>query len=136
MKIIPTAIADVLVLEPTVFGDERGYFYESFNARKFKELTGIAADFVQDNHSKSARDVLRGLHYQIQQPQGKLVRCTAGSVYDVVVDLRKSSSYGYRPVLAMVLWSPATAPNSCIKPPISGRLNMNARSCGTTRPWA
>ena len=91
MNVIPTAIADVLILEPKVFGDERGFFYESFNARTFQELTGIDAKFVQDNHSKSARHVLRGLHYQIQQPQGKLVRVTAGAVFDVAVDVRKSS---------------------------------------------
>ena len=90
MKIIPTAIPDVVLIEPKVFGDERGFFYESWNQRTMKDL-GISADFVQDNHSKSARGVLRGLHYQIQNPQGKLVRCTAGEVYDVAVDLRKSS---------------------------------------------
>jgi dTDP-4-dehydrorhamnose 3,5-epimerase len=91
MKVVPTAIADLLVLEPRVFGDERGYFYESFNARAFRTLTGVDANFVQDNHSKSAKNVLRGLHYQIEQPQGKLVRVTAGSVFDVAVDLRRSS---------------------------------------------
>jgi len=91
MKAIPTAIADVIVLEPKVFGDERGFFYESFNARRFAELTGVTDPFVQDNHSKSARNVLRGLHYQIKQPQGKLVRVTAGAVFDVAVDLRQSS---------------------------------------------
>lgn len=91
MHIKPTAIPDVFIIEPKVFGDDRGYFYESFNARRFKELTGIAAHFVQDNHSKSARNVLRGLHYQIQQPQGKLVRVIAGEVFDVAVDLRKKS---------------------------------------------
>jgi dTDP-4-dehydrorhamnose 3,5-epimerase len=91
MHIQPTAIPDVLIIEPKVFGDERGYFYESFNARRFKELTGIAAIFVQDNHSKSARNVLRGLHYQIQQPQGKLVRVVSGEVFDVAVDIRKHS---------------------------------------------
>lgn len=91
MHIQPTAIPDVLIIEPKVFGDDRGYFYESFNARRFKELTGIAAHFVQDNHSRSVRNVLRGLHYQIRQPQGKLVRVVAGEVFDVVVDLRKKS---------------------------------------------
>jgi dTDP-4-dehydrorhamnose 3,5-epimerase len=99
MKVIPTAIDGLLVIEPTVFGDDRGFFYESYNQRRFQELTGVRADFVQDNHSRSARNVLRGLHYQIQQAQGKLVRVTLGSVYDVAVDLRKSSptfgqSYG------------------------------------------
>jgi len=91
MQIYSTAIPDVLMIEPTVFGDERGFFYESFNQQRFAELTGITCSFVQDNHSKSAKGVLRGLHYQIQQPQGKLVRVTAGSVFDVSVDLRKNS---------------------------------------------
>lgn len=91
MKVIPTAIPDLLIIEPKVFGDERGFFFESFNRRKFVELTGCDADFVQDNHSRSAKNVLRGLHYQIQHPQGKLVRVTQGEVFDVVVDIRKSS---------------------------------------------
>ncbi len=91
MKVVETAIPDVLIIEPRVFGDERGFFFESYNARKFAELTGIKAEFVQDNHSRSARNVLRGLHYQIRQPQGKLVRVIAGEVYDVAVDLRKNS---------------------------------------------
>ena len=91
MKVIPTAIPDVMLLEPAVYGDQRGFFYESYNARRFAELTGVTAVFVQDNHSKSARNVLRGLHYQISQAQGKLVRVTAGTVFDVTVDLRKSS---------------------------------------------
>ena len=90
MKVIPTAIPEVLLLEPKVFGDARGFFCESWNRRTFAEL-GIDADFVQDNHSKSQRNVLRGLHYQIQHAQGKLVRVTAGAVYDVAVDLRRSS---------------------------------------------
>ena len=91
MQIIRTAIPDVLIIEPKVFGDERGFFFESFNQRRFTELTGVSTSFVQDNHSRSAKNVLRGLHYQIQQPQGKLVRVTAGEVFDVCVDLRKSS---------------------------------------------
>lgn len=91
MKIQTTSIPDVLIIEPTVFGDERGFFYESFNAREFEELTGVATTFVQDNHSKSAKNVLRGLHYQLQQTQGKLVRVVAGAVFDVAVDIRKSS---------------------------------------------
>lgn len=91
MNVIATELPEVLILEPRVFGDDRGFFYESFNEKKFRELTGVDAAFVQDNHSMSARNVLRGLHYQIQQTQGKLVRATAGEVYDVVVDLRKSS---------------------------------------------
>lgn len=81
----------IVVLEPMVFGDPRGYFFESFNQRRFSEETGVEVDFVQDNHSRSARHVLRGLHYQIRQPQGKLVRVISGEVYDVAVDLRRSS---------------------------------------------
>ena len=90
MKAIPSAIPDVILLEPKVFGDERGLFYESWNQCTLKDL-GIDASFVQDNHSKSAKNVLRGLHYQIQNPQGKLVRVIAGEVFDVAVDLRRSS---------------------------------------------
>jgi len=89
--VTPTAIPDVLVLEPKVFGDARGFFFESFNARDFAEVTGVQAEFVQDNHSKSGKGVLRGLHYQIQNPQGKLVRVVQGAVFDVAVDLRKFS---------------------------------------------
>ena len=90
--VTPTAIADVLVLEPKVFGDARGFFFESFNQRDFEQATGLqGVTFVQDNHSKSARGVLRGLHYQIQHPQGKLVRVVQGEVFDVAVDLRQSS---------------------------------------------
>lgn len=91
MKTIPTAIADVVVLQPAVFGDNRGFFFESYNAARFSELTGTAPAFVQDNHSRSIRSVLRGLHYQIQQAQGKLVRVVKGEVFDVAVDIRKSS---------------------------------------------
>lgn len=91
MKVTPTAIPDVLIVEPRVFGDDRGFFYESFNARKFKELTGLEPNFVQDNHSRSAKHVLRGLHYQIRQPQAKLIRVVAGEVFDVAVDIRKGS---------------------------------------------
>jgi dTDP-4-dehydrorhamnose 3,5-epimerase len=91
MKATPTTLPGLLILEPKVFGDSRGFFMESFNARTFRELTGLDVDFVQDNHSRSARGVLRGLHYQIQQAQGKLVRVVRGSVFDVAVDLRKSS---------------------------------------------
>ena len=95
MRATPTAIADVFLIEPTVFGDERGFFYESFNARAFAQATGTDVQFVQDNHSKSAKGVLRGLHYQSEQPQGKLVRVTAGAVFDVAVDIRpQSPSYG------------------------------------------
>ena len=91
MPIITTSIPGVLILEPEVFGDDRGFFFESFNAFRFAEQAGMMVHFVQDNHSKSSRSVLRGLHYQIQQPQGKLVRVVAGSVFDVAVDVRKSS---------------------------------------------
>jgi len=91
MNVIATPLQGLLVLEPRVFGDDRGFFYESFNARHFAELTGVRLPFVQDNHSRSAKGVLRGLHYQIQQAQGKLVRVTDGAVFDVAVDLRKSS---------------------------------------------
>lgn len=89
--VTPTAIHDVLLLEPRVFSDDRGYFFESFNARDFRERTGLAVEFVQDNHSMSVKGVLRGLHYQIKHPQGKLLRALKGSVFDVAVDLRKSS---------------------------------------------
>ena len=91
MKITPCAIPDVLLLEPRVFGDERGFFLESFNQRAFNQATGLDLHFVQDNHSRSARNVLRGLHYQVNQPQGKLVRVTAGEVFDVAVDIRRNS---------------------------------------------
>ncbi len=91
MKVIQTEIPDVLILEPQIFGDERGFFFESYNEKTFFEKTGISSHFVQDNHSRSAKNVLRGLHYQIQQPQGKLIRVIEGAVFDVAVDLRKSS---------------------------------------------
>ncbi len=91
MKIIQTEIPDVLVISPQVFGDERGFFYESYNEKALLKKAGIVGQFVQDNHSRSAKNVLRGLHYQIQQPQGKLVRVVVGEVFDVAVDLRKSS---------------------------------------------
>jgi dTDP-4-dehydrorhamnose 3,5-epimerase len=91
MKVIASELPGVLILEPRVFGDERGFFYESFNARTFEQATGRTCAFVQDNHSRSQRGVLRGLHYQLQQPQGKLVRVVVGEVFDVSVDLRRSS---------------------------------------------
>ncbi len=95
MNIIRTDIPDVCIFEPKVFGDARGFFFESFNQQQFETLTGVATHFVQDNHSRSARGVLRGLHYQIRQPQGKLVRVIAGEVFDVCVDLRRhSASFG------------------------------------------
>jgi len=92
MNVIQTKIPEVLIIEPKIFGDERGFFFESYNKNKFKEFTDIDVDFVQDNHSKSSKGVLRGLHYQIKQPQGKLVRVVSGEVFDVAVDVRKSSA--------------------------------------------
>ena len=95
MKVIATAIPDVMILEPKVFGDTRGFFMESFNEKIFRELTGVTLPFVQDNHSRSGRGVLRGLHYQVRQPQGKLVRVVRGAVFDVAVDIRRASpSFG------------------------------------------
>ena len=91
MEVIQTKIPDALIIEPKVFGDERGFFLESFNEKTFQEKTGVATKFVQDNHSRSSKNVLRGLHYQTQQTQGKLVRVVLGEVYDVAVDIRKSS---------------------------------------------
>ncbi len=91
MNVIPTEILDVLILEPRVFGDERGFFFESYNRAVLAEVAGITEEFVQDNHSRSTRGVLRGLHYQVKQPQGKLVRVVAGEVFDVAVDIRRSS---------------------------------------------
>lgn len=113
MKAIQTAIPDLLIIEPEVFGDDRGFFFESFNRRKFAELVGREVDFVQDNHSRSARNVLRGLHYQIRHPQGKLVRVVQGAVLDVAVDIRKSSpAFGRHVALELsaenkrMLWIP------------------------------
>ena len=95
MKVTATAIADVLIIEPKVFGDARGFFYESFNQQAFDDATGAGHQFVQDNHSRSSKGVLRGLHYQVEQPQGKLVRVARGRVFDVAVDIRKASpSFG------------------------------------------
>ncbi len=92
MKVVATNIPDVLILEPKVFGDERGFFFESFNQQVFEQVTGLNVIFMQDNHSKSSKGVLRGLHYQVQQPQGKLVRVIAGEVFDVAVDIRTGSA--------------------------------------------
>lgn len=92
MQAIATSIPDVLIIDPKVFGDDRGFFYESFNQQKFNELMGYPVEFVQDNHSRSVKNVLRGLHYQIEHPQGKLVRAVQGVVLDVVVDIRRSSA--------------------------------------------
>jgi dTDP-4-dehydrorhamnose 3,5-epimerase len=93
VKVIPTEIPDVLVIEPQVFEDERGFFLESFNEQAFRDKANISEHFVQDNHSRSEQNVLRGLHYQIKQPQGKLVRVVVGEIFDVAVDLRRSSKY-------------------------------------------
>jgi len=92
VKVEPSALAGVLLLEPKVFGDARGHFYESYNRRTFAQATGLDVEFVQDNQSRSSRNVLRGLHYQLRQPQGKLVRVTAGEIWDVAVDLRRGSA--------------------------------------------
>ncbi len=114
MKVERTEIGDVLVLEPRVFGDARGFFYESYNRKTFAQATGLDIEFVQDNHSRSSKNVLRGLHYQLRQPQGKLVRVTAGEVWDVAVDLRRSSkSFGRWAATTLsaetrrMLWVPA-----------------------------
>ena len=92
MNVVKSTLPEVLILEPKVFGDDRGFFYESYNERAFAAAIGPSVHFVQDNHSRSARNVLRGMHYQIRQPQGKLLRVTAGEIYDVAVDIRRSSS--------------------------------------------
>ena len=109
MKITQTAIPDLLILEPKVFGDDRGFFYESFNRRNFAKLVGRDVDFVQDNHSRSVKGVLRGLHYQIQHPQAKLVRVTQGAVLDVAVDIRKSS-----PTFGQHVAQELSAENKCM----------------------
>lgn len=113
MKAIPTTIKDLLIIEPKVFGDDRGFFFESYNKRQFAELIGQEVEFVQDNHSRSVKNVLRGLHYQIQHPQGKLVRVTQGTVLDIAVDIRKSSpTFGQHVTVELsaenkrVLWIP------------------------------
>lgn len=113
MRAIQTTIPDLLIIEPKVFGDERGFFFECFNRRKFAELVGREVDFVQDNHSRSAKNVLRGLHYQIRHPQGKLVRVVQGAVLDIAVDIRRSSpTFGQYAALGLsaenkrMLWIP------------------------------
>ena len=114
MKVERCSIADVLLLEPKVFGDARGFFYESYNRQTFAQATGLDVEFVQDDHSRSSRNVLRGLHYQLRQPQGKLVRVTAGEIWDVAVDLRRgSASFGRWTAATLnaesrrMLWVPA-----------------------------
>ena len=114
MKVIATDIPDVLILEPRVFGDERGFLFESYNARDFADQAGISETFVQDNHSRSTKNVLRGLHYQLKQPQGKLVRVIAGEIFDVAVDCRRSAAtFGHHVSTRLsadnrcILWIPA-----------------------------
>jgi len=110
MQVVRTEIPEVLLLEPKVFGDERGFFFESYNRRAFQKATGLAVEFVQDNHSRSGKNVLRGLHYQIQQAQGKLVRVIAGEIWDVAVDLRRSSpTFGKSVGFALTAESKRTA---------------------------
>ncbi len=145
-----TNLPEVLILQPKVFSDDRGFFFENFNQKDFHQATGLDVNFVQDNHSKSSQGVLRGLHYQIQHSQGKLVRVTQGSVFDVAVDLRRSSpnfgkwgvwnclqttsvSYGYRRALRTGLWSPASRRSFSTRRRTTGTLNMNAACCGATR---
>ena len=106
MQVIRTAIPDVMILEPRVFGDSRGFFMESFNARAFADTTGFRGSFVQDNHSRSTRGVLRGLHYQLIQPQGKLVRVVSGEVFDVAVDIRRGS-----PTFGQAVWATLSEEN-------------------------
>ena len=153
MKATPTAISEVIILEPKVFGDDRGFFFESFNARSFEQATGLKREFVQDNHSKSAKHVLRGLHYQIQNPQGKLVRVVQGEVFDVAVNLRKSSkTFGQWVGIHLSgenkkqLWVPEGFAHGFVvlsetaeflyKTTDYTRLSTNAACCGTIRRWA
>jgi dTDP-4-dehydrorhamnose 3,5-epimerase len=138
MKATRLAIPDVVLLEPKVFGDERGFFFESFNQRQFEEAIGLSVNFVQDNHSRSVKNVLRGLHYQIKQPQGKLVRATSGEIFDVVVDIRKSSPTFGQWVSAILtaenkkqLWIPAGFAHGFVV--LSDTAEMNYK---TTDYWA
>lgn len=149
MQVVQTAIPELLILEPKVFGDDRGFFFESFNQKTFQNLTGVKAHFVQDNHSKSAANVLRGLHYQIEQAQGKLVRVTAGEVFDVAVDIRRQSAtfgkwvgvhlsaenvnYGYHQVLPMALLYSKIILSFYTKLLIITHRNMSAVFVGMTR---
>jgi dTDP-4-dehydrorhamnose 3,5-epimerase len=151
LKVVPTSIPGVLVLEPRVFEDERGFFFESFNQRLLKASIGRDVQFVQDNHSRSAKYVLRGLHYQIRQAQGKLVRVMMGEVFDVAVDIRRSSptlasglaspfpvrtnaSFGFRRALRMGSSSCPNSPSSFIRRRTIGHRNTNAALLGMTRP--
>ena len=148
MKVIETSIPDVKIIEPQVFGDERGFFCESFNRKRFREATGLDVDFVQDNHSKSTLGVLRGLHYQIEQPQGKLVRVSSGKVFDVAVDIRMSSpSFGHwvgevlsvdnfrqmgsHRVSRTVSWCSLMIPSFSTRRPTTTHRITNALSSGT-----
>ncbi len=149
MKVKSLAIADVLLIEPTVYGDDRGFFFESFNQAQFNALVGQDLTFVQDNHSKSARGVLRGLHYQIKQPQGKLVRVVDGEVFDVAVDLRKASptfgkwvgkpcrlttngNCGFRPVSPTAFLCSPSRRSSSTRPRISIRRRTSEQLFGMT----
>ena len=149
MKATPLTIPDVLLLEPRVFEDERGFFYESYNQQAFDEAVGHPVTFVQDNHSRSVKGTLRGLHYQLPpHPQGKLVRVTLGAVFDVAVDIRRGNgwgkrsppktadSYGFHPASPMAFWSPATSPSSSTSAPISTHPPASEASAGTTPTWA
>ena len=152
MKAIPLAIPDVVLIEPMVFGDERGFFFESFNQRDFNQATGLNQTFVQDNHSKSRKGVLRGLHYQTRHAQGKLVRVTQGAVFDVAVDIRKDSpTFGKWFGLELSaenkkqLWIPAglahgflvtRAQSFCTKQPTITIQNLKPACYGTMRRWA
>jgi len=151
--VTPTAIPEVLILEPKVFGDDRGFFFESFNQRDFQQITGLDVHFVQDNHSKSSKGVLRGLHYQIQHPQGKMVRVAHGAVFDVAVDLRRSSpNFGKWVGVELSaenkrqLWVPpgfahgfvvtSDSAEFCTKRPITGTPSMSAACYGVMQQWA
>jgi len=126
VNVVETTLPGVLILEPKVFGDERGFFYESFNARAFETATGLKRNFVQDNHSRSQKGVLRGLHYQLEHTQGKLVRVTYGEVLDVAVDIRRSS--GRHPSQLTQLWPVGGCPPVGTEPsPTVG--------AGRLRPW-
>lgn len=150
MRTIPTEIPDVVIIEPSVFGDERGFLFESYNESVFHDLIGGAPHFVQDNHSRSTRNVLRGLHYQVEQPQAKLVRVAVGEVFDVAVDVRRTSAtFGkwvgvllsaenkrqmwYRPALRMGFWCCLKLPNSSTRLPTTTHRSMNAGLSGTIR---
>ena len=149
MRAIPTAIPDVIALSPNVFGDNRGFFYESYNQKVFQDATGLDVTFVQDNHSKSARNVLRGLHYQVRYPQGKLVRVVQGEILDVTVDIRKGSKTYGQWISAILsaenkrqLWIPPGLAHGFVVLSETAeflykttRQRMSAASPGTTRIW-